>query len=133
MSDEKKGIASYFTKKVIAGLSALAALFAIVGGIWAFEVHYATNKRVDDVVLVAKSDIVNLETQVAGALKQQQIKSDIQFYSFMLEKLTQEKNAIRRQMNQYPNDQSLKNDYQEIINEINRVRKLLDEAMRKMG
>lgn len=47
--NEKKTLASYFTKKVVLGLSVIATLFAIIGGIWGFETHYATNKRVDKV------------------------------------------------------------------------------------
>ena len=133
MSDEKKGIASYFTKKVIAGLSALAALFAIVGGIWAFEIHYATDKRVDSVVAYHENDMDELRLEIAGAIKQQQLKGDIQFYSMMIEKLTIERDAIRRQLRQYPNDPYLKEDYKNVNEEIKRFKQLLDQAIRKMG
>lgn len=133
MSDEKKSMGSYFTKKVIVGVSAIAALFAIVSGIWAFEFHYASNKRVDTVVFIHEEDVAELRLEVAGAIQKQQLKGDIQFYSMMVEKLTQEKNAIRRLIHQYPNDQGLKDDYRDISEEIKRFKRLLDQAIRKMG
>jgi len=129
MTEEKKSWTSYFTKKVIVSLSVVATILTIVGGIWAFEAHYATNSRVDHVVKMGEEKVVDLELQIAGALQNQQHKSDVRYWQFMYDKLTTDINNLRRQMARYPNDQVLKQDYQDLINQRQEVKEKRDKAM----
>lgn len=133
MPDEnKKTFASYFTKKVVWGLSVIVALFSIVGGIWAFEAHYATNTRVDKVEIVHADDINGLEIRLAGALENTQHKLDVRYFQFMYDKLSNDLMELRRQMRRYPEDEILKQDYNDLLNRRSDVKKQLDEAIKKI-
>lgn len=99
--NEKKTLASYFTKKVVLGLSVIATLFAIIGGIWGFETHYATNKRVDKVEIAQAQEVKEVEIQLAGALENTQHKLDARYWQFMYEVFSKEALEIKRQMRRY--------------------------------
>ena len=122
-----------FTKKFLTYLGVLTAILSLVGGIWAFDSHYATDERVTEVKVEAKEKVEKLEIQIAGALQNQQQKSDVKFYQFMYDKLTQEKNAIRRELRKNPNDADLQRDYQEIIEDMKRTKQQMNEALRKIN
>ena len=111
-----------FTKKLMTTIGVIVAILSLVGGIWAFESHYATKDNVND-----------LEIHIAGALHNQQIKSDVQFYQVTQENLTRRLNDLRREMRRYPNDQDLKQDYTEILEERKRVKDKLEESIRKIN
>lgn len=132
MAEDKKTLASYFTKKVIVGLSVVASLFAIVGGIWGFETHYATNKRVDGVEVAHAEDISELEIQLAGALENTQHKMDVKYWQFMVNKFSEDALEIKRQMRRYPEDEILKEDYRETLRRKSEAQKKLDESMEKI-
>jgi len=129
---DKKTWTSYFTKKVIVVLSAVATVFAIVGGIWGFEVHYATNTRVDKVEVYAEKEVQNLEIKVAGALENQQYKSDVRYFQFMYDKLTNDLFELKRQMRRYPEDVILQQDYKDLLERRNDIKKKLDDAIKKI-
>jgi hypothetical protein len=129
---EKKTWTSYFTKKVITTISAVAAVFTLVGAIWGFEAHYATNKRVDGVEIVHADDIAGLEIKLAGALENTQYKSDVRFFQFMYNKLGEDLIELRRQMRRYPEDELLKEDYRVVQQKRLDIEKQLDEALKKI-
>lgn len=129
---EKKSLTSYFTKKVIVTLGAVATVLTIVGGIWAFEAHYATNHRVDGVVKVAAKDVEDLEIQVASALQNQQLKSDIKFYQFMDDKLREDQYMIRKELEKNPTDPMLQRDYDEIQERREKLQREIDSSMQKI-
>lgn len=129
---EKKTWGSYFTKKVILILGAVATVLTIMGGIWGFEAHYATNKRVDTVVKSAEKDVNDLEIQLAGALQNQQYKSDAKYWQFMYERLLKDLTELKRQMRRYPEDEILKEDYRALLERIKEVRAKLDSSIEKI-
>ena len=47
-----------FTKKIMTIIGSILAVISLIGGLWAFEEHYATNKTLD-------SKIEGVEFQVA--------------------------------------------------------------------
>ncbi|GAG86891.1 unnamed protein product, partial [marine sediment metagenome] len=49
-------------KKFTAIIGAILAILSLLGGLWAFERHYATNEKVD-------GEIERVEIQVAGAIQ----------------------------------------------------------------
>ena len=128
----KRSWTSYFTKKVIVVLSAVATVFTIVAGIWAFEAHYATNTRVDKVETVHKENLFKLEETIAGALENQQYKSDARFFQFELEKVQRDIADLRRKMQQNPNDRLLEQDYEELIQRKRLLKQKLDEALQSI-
>lgn len=130
--NEKKTWTAYFTKKVITTISAVAAVFTLVGAIWGFETHYATNKRVDKVEIAQAEEVKDLEIQLAGALENTQHKLDVRYFQFMYDKLGQDLNEIRRQMRRYPEDEILKEDYKEIKQRRNDIKRQLDDAIKKI-
>jgi len=135
MADEvqdKRSIASYFTKKVVVSLSAVATVLTIVAGIWAFEAHYATNSRVDGVAIAAEQKVEQLEIQLAGAFENQQHKSNAKYWQFMLERLMKDLSELKRQMRRYPEDEILREDYRALQERIKEVRSKLDQALEKI-
>lgn len=120
--DEKKSWTSYFTKKVIVSLSAIATLLSVVGGIWGFEAHY-----------VDTSEMKNFEMKIVTTIENQQYKSDVKFYQFMYDKLTTDLFELKRQMRRYPEDELLKEDYKEILNQRNKIKDKLDKSMEKIN
>lgn len=129
---DKKTFISYFTKKIVVGLSVITTLLGIVAGIWAFEVHYATNKRVDGVVKVAAKEVKDLDLQVASALQNQMIQTDIRFYQFMDDKLREDQYRVRKQIENNPTDAMLQRDYDDIQKRREKIQNKIDESMRKM-
>ena len=115
-----------FTKKVIASISTLAVLVSLVCGIWALEGHYQTKAE-------AKEKFEAVEIQVAGALQNQEIRSNYKFYQFLYDKLTQDLQNIKRLLRRDPNDQELKEDYQEVKKEIKELKKKLDKLLEKIS
>ena len=114
-----------FTKKFFAILGAITAILSLMGGIWAFDNHYATNVKVD-------KEINRVEVQVAGALQNQQIKNDYKFYQFQYDKLTQDLYGLKRQMRNNPNDQGLQADYNEIVQERQAIKRKMEDLLRKI-
>jgi len=53
----------------------------------------------------------------------------VRYWQFMYDKLTTDINNLRRQMARYPNDQVLKQDYQDLINQRQEVKEKRDKAM----
>jgi len=58
-----------FTKKFITYIGVITAILSLIGGIWAFDSHYATNDKVVEVEIRAKENVDDLEIQIAGALR----------------------------------------------------------------
>jgi hypothetical protein len=112
-------------KIIIAAASIITAIFTILGGLWAFENHYATNKKVD-------TEIERVEIQVAGAIQNQQIQNNYKFYQFMYDKLTQDMFEIRRQLRRFPEDRELRQDYQDVKRERSDVKRKMDLLMEKI-
>lgn len=130
--EEKKSISSYFTKKVVATISAVAAVFTLVAGIWAFETHYATNDRVDEVFISAKENVKNLELQIAGAFERQQLKSDVRYWQFEYDKILNDIYDLKRQMRRYPEDEILKQDLMDLLGRKKTVKEKLEKALEKI-
>lgn len=122
-----------FTRKFLTTIGVITAILSLIGGIWAFDSHYATDERVTELKVETRENVEKVEIQFAGALLNQQQKSDVKFYQFMYDKLTQEKNEIRRQMRRYPEDIDLKRDYQEVMDERKRIKQQMDDALRKIN
>jgi len=121
-----------FTKKLMTYIGVITAILSLIGGIWAFESHYATTEEVEKVEVRAKENVEELEIQIAGALQNQQMKSNVQFYQLTYDSLTRKLNELRRQMRKYPEDQDLRQDYQELYEERKRIKNKLDESLRKI-
>lgn len=113
-------------------IGVITAILSLIGGIWAFESHYATTEEVEKVEVRAKENVEELEIQIAGALQNQQMKSNVQFYQLTYDSLTRKLNELRRQMRKYPEDQDLRQDYQELYEERKRIKNKLDESLRKI-
>jgi ABC-type thiamine transport system substrate-binding protein len=125
-------VADYFTKKIIVGLSVVATILTIVGGIWAFETHYATNKRVDRVEIVHAEDMKQLDIELAGALENTQHKLDVRYFQFLHDKYTQDVLELKRQMRRYPEDEMLKEDYRDLLGKKKSVKEKLEQSLEKI-
>ena len=106
-------------------IGAILAVLSLIGGIWAVEEHYATNKGVDD-------KIEHVEFQVAGAIQNIQIKTDYKFYQFMYDKLTNDMFLLRKQMRDNPNDNMIKQDYKDVCDQRKDIKIKLEQLMRKI-
>ena len=114
-----------YKKAIVTASSIITAVFALLGGLWAFENHYATNQKVN-------TEIERVEIEVAGAIQSQQIKTDYKFYQFMYDKLTQDMYNIRRELRRDPENQELRQDYIDIKSERDRVKIKMDSMMEKI-
>lgn len=115
----------------------VVGLITIVGAVWIVGSTFATNDRVDKVEVVTEKNINTkieaFEVEVAGALQNQQIKSDYQFYQFLYDRLTQEMLEIKRQLRRDPNDQLLRQDYIDKKEERDKLKEKMDKLMDKVN
>lgn len=125
-------LTTYFTKKVIVSLSVVATLLTIVGGIWAFEAHYATNHRVDGVVLNTVKKFDGFEEDIASALENLQHKSDVRFFQLTLDRINDRIYELRKEIKRNPSDDLLKQDYEDLIRRRKEVQDKIDSSMRKI-
>jgi len=126
-----------FTKKLKTTLAIAGSLIVLIGAVFAFATTFATNERVDkeDKAVIERVDskMKTYENDFAGALQNQQIKSDYKFYQFMHDKLVQDKMNIKRQLRRDPTNQELRQDYIEVEEERKRIKQKMDELMNKIN
>ncbi len=79
-----------YKKAIVTASSIILAIFALLGGLWKFNAHYATNNKVN-------FEIERVEFEVAGAIQNQSIKSSYQFLQFQYDKLTIDLMNIKRE------------------------------------
>lgn len=135
MADEdkdKKSLSSYFTKKVVATLSAVGAVFTLVAGIWAFEAHYATKDELTKVETFSQQNVEGLEVQIAGALERQQQKADVRYWQFEYDRVLNDIYDLKRQMDRYPDDEVLKQDYLDLLGKKKTLKEKLEQALKKI-
>ncbi len=70
-----------YKKSIVTASSIILAVFALLGGLWKFNDHYATNIKVNH-------EIERVEFEVAGAIQNQSVKSTYQFLQFQYDMLT---------------------------------------------
>jgi len=125
-----------FTKKVITIISAITTVLGLVAAIWVFDGHYETKAAVAEKITLTKEftnhKIEEVEIVVAGAIQNQEIKSDYKFMQFMYDKLTSEMYNLKRQMRRYPEDQDLRDDYNNVVRQRNEIKQKLDELMKEI-
>ena len=109
------------SKKFALILGIITTLLTMIGSIWAFESHYATNKTVE-----------KLEIQIAGALENQQLKGDVRYFQFMMDKIMSDIFILKRQIEKYPEDQMLKQDYQDLLDRRKEIKIKLEQALRNI-
>ena len=126
-----------FTTKLKTTLAIAGSLVVLIGAVFAFATTFATNKRVDKVEVTTERNVntkmKDFEEEVAGALQNQQIKSDYKFYQFQHDKLIQDKMEVKRQLRRDPNNQELRQDYLELEEERKRIKQKMDELMNKIN
>jgi uncharacterized coiled-coil DUF342 family protein len=120
-----KSMLRFEKKNIVSAASIIIAIFTILGGLWAVENHYETKAE-------AKEKIEKVEIQVAQALQTQQIRTDYQFYQFMYDKLTQEMYSIKRQLKRNPEDTDLREEYNDIKIEREKIKNKMRELMEKI-
>jgi len=126
-----------FTNNLKTWIGIAVGLITIIGAIWLVGNTFATNDRVDKVEVITEKNINTkieaFEVEVAGALQNQQIKSDYQFYQFLYDRLTQEMLETKRQLRRDPNDQLLRQDYVDKKEEREKLKEKMDKLMDKVN
>ena len=125
-------IANYFKNKVVAGLSVIVTLFTIVAGIWTFNDHYASNKRVNFIEVAYAEDMKKVGQQLSKALENTQHKLDARYFQFLYDQYSQDAMDMRREMRRYPDDKFLREDYEDIIEKKKRVKIKLEKSLEKI-
>jgi hypothetical protein len=113
-----------FTKKFLTSISVITAVIGLLVALWMFDGHYETKAA-------AVEKIEQVEIVVAGAIQNQEIKSDYKFMQFIYDKLTTEMYNLKRQMRRYSEDQDLKDDYTDVVRQRNEVKFKLDILMKE--
>lgn len=114
-------------------LAIVVALFTIIGGVYGFTNMFATNKRVDKVEITTDKKFNDFETEVAGAIQNTQMKSTYQFYQLQYDKLTRDMLDIQRQLRRDPENTLLRQDYQDVKQERNRIKDKMEKLMEKIN
>lgn len=127
-----KSVAEYFTKKVVVSLSVIATVFSIVGGIWAFDSHYASDKRVDKIEISYAEEMDNMEKKVASALENTMHKFDVRYFQLLYDKINEDLKNTRKEIKRYPDDELLKDDYRDLIERRKDIKDKLDKALEKI-
>lgn len=113
-------------------LGVITAILSLIGGIWAFDSHYAKSEEVADLKIEAEENVNDLEIQIAGVLQNQQSKGEVRFWNLQLQIIDNELKELRRQMRRYPEDQGLKEDYRDALERKRQVQKKIEESMSKI-
>lgn len=121
-----------YKKIIISAASIITAIFAIIGGLWAFDNHYAKSVQVTKLEIQVVQSLKQYNTQQQRSQQVYQYKNDYRFYQFMYDKLTQEMYSIKRQLRRDPTDQGLQQEYIEISQERQRVKQKMDNLMGKI-
>ena len=124
-----------FNKKVASVGGAVLLVIGLVSSGFVIEDRYANEKDVE-VGLTHEREVTdlhfkNFEEQVVMNLKQLQVQQDYRYYMSMLENVDTQIYKIKQWLREHPNDQEAKEDYQNLKNKRNEIRKRLDELMRK--
>ena len=121
-----------YKKLIVTASSIITAIFAILGGLWAFDAHYATSMEVAELEVQVVESLKQYNVQQQQAQTIYQMKTDYKFYQFMYDKLTQDMYEIKRQLRRNPTDQDLRQDYINISNERQQVKNKMDSLMEKI-
>ena len=120
-------------------IGVITAILSLIGGIWAFDSHYAKDEEVAEVKVrvaevkdEAKENVKDLEIQIAGALQNQQSKGEVRFWNLQLQIIENELKEIRRQMRRYPEDEGLREDYRDALERKRQVQKKMEDAMQRI-
>lgn len=125
-------VAEYFKNKVVAGLSVIVTLFAIVAGIWSIDDHYATNKRVNLIEVAYAEDMKKIGEQLSKTLENTQHKLDARYFQFLHDKYTSDAMNMRREMRRYPEDEFLQEDYKDLIDKKKDVKIKLEKSLERI-
>jgi hypothetical protein len=121
-----------YKKIIISAASVIAAVFGLLGGMWAFDSHYAKSIEVAELEVQVVESLKQYNVQQQQAQTIYQMKTDYKFYQFMYDKLTHDMYEIKRQLRRDPTDQDLRQDYINISNERQQVKNKMDSLMEKI-
>ena len=109
--------------KTIIGI--VTGFITIVGAVWIVNITFATNQRVT-------TDFEKFEIVVAGAIQNTQMKSTYLFYQLQYDKLNTDLLNAKRQLRDDPNNPILKQDYQDIKDERDRIKINMENILKEM-
>lgn len=121
-----------YKKIIISAASIITAMFALMGGLWAFDTHYAKSIEVAELEVQVVESLKQYNIQQQQAQTVYQMKTDYKFYQFIYNKLTQDMYEIKRQLRRSPTDQDLRQDYVDVSNERQRVKNKMESLMEKI-
>ena len=119
-------------KTIFSVLGALAAGFAVLGGLWAFEDRYAKSAEIVELEVQVVQSLQEYNIQQQKAINVIQLKQDYRFYQFLYDKLGNDLLEIRRLLRRNPEDQILRQDYVEVREERVKIKEKMDEILRKI-
>jgi outer membrane PBP1 activator LpoA protein len=102
--------------KIINILKIVVVIVSIIGGVWAFEDRYQTKANANEVQQQTVKTIDQLQQKI-------NYDADVRLY----DQLIQRKFLYKRLIKQNPNDQDLREEYQQILDAIKRVKERLEE------
>ena len=107
-------------------ISGVVVIFSLLGGVWAFDDRYAKEE-------IVAQNLQQLQQQTTQTIKQVQLKIQLQFYQMMYDNLTKEMFSYKRLLRENPNDPEIREEYERIIIERNRIKTKINELMEKIG
>ena len=121
-----------YKKIILSAASIITTIFIILGGLWAFDNHYAKSIEVAELEVQVVESLKQYNTQQQQSQTVYELKNDYKFYQFMYNKYTQDMFEIRRQLRRNPTDQEARQEYVDISAERQRVKQKMDELMEKI-
>ena len=119
-------------KTIISAASIIIAIFTILGGMWAFDSHYAKSAEIEELEVQVVQSLRQYNEQQIHVQQIYQYKNEYRFYQFIYDKLGRDLLEIRRQIRRYPEDEILRQDYVEVREERVKIKEKMDEILRKI-
>ena len=119
-------------KTIISAASIIIAIFTILGGMWAFDSHYAKSAEIEELEVQVVQSLRQYNEQQIHVQQIYQYKNEYRFYQFIYDKLGRDLLEIRRQIRRYPEDEILRQDYVEVREERVKIKEKMDEIFRKI-
>ena len=105
-------------------IASILVLFSLIGGVWAFEDRYISETEVE----------IKMEQQekvVIATLQKFKQQVDYRWYQNLYDQLTVQVINYRKLVRSNPNDEILKQEYNDVVEERKKVKKVIDELLDK--
>ena len=104
-------------------IASVIVVFSLIGGVWAFEDRYVSKDTVDQ-------KFKQQEIKVVATLQKFKQQVDYRWYQNLYNQLTVQMLNYKKLLRSNPDDEILKQEYKDIIEERKKIKKILDDLLK---